>query len=132
MSNNKDSMSKYEAMDENQKSMIHKMIEMVTRQTTYTYEEAKSKVIEHNFDFTKVVREYMGITEKEEINTKSVNQQIYTEIRDLMDTAASSYRYKQELNEARAKHGEQLRLEQAAEEKSEKEPTINTKECIED
>jgi hypothetical protein len=126
---NEDSMSKYETMDENQKNMIHKMIEMVTRQTTYTYEEAKSKVIEHNFDFTKVVREYMGITKKEEINTKSVNQQIYTEIRDLMDTAASSYRYKQELNEAHAKQVEQAKK---TEDEIEKELTINSKESIED
>jgi hypothetical protein len=127
-------MTKFEDMDENQKNMVHKMIEMITRQTSYDYEEAKAKIIEHDFDFAKVIREFMGIKPKNNEDNKivkNVNQQIYTEIRGLMDTAASSFRYQQEVNEARVKHIEKQKYdrEQELKEKESKDPIINTNEC---
>ena len=37
------------------------LIEMVMRQTEYTYEEAYNKLLEHNNNYLMVIRDYMGI-----------------------------------------------------------------------
>ena len=41
-------------------------IEKIMRQTNYTKEESIDKLTEHNYDTLSVIREYMGITTKEE------------------------------------------------------------------
>ena len=66
------------------------LIQMIIRQTNYTDEEARDKLIEHNNDSMTVIREYMGI--KKESNTKkTLNQQIYKEIRKQLDTTVREY-----------------------------------------
>jgi cell fate (sporulation/competence/biofilm development) regulator YlbF (YheA/YmcA/DUF963 family) len=66
------------------------LIQMIIRQTNYTDEEARDKLIEHNNDSMTVIREYMGI--KKEPNTKkTLNQQIYKEIRKQLDTTVREY-----------------------------------------
>jgi len=63
---------------------------MIIRQTNYTDEEARDKLIEHNNDSMTVIREYMDI--KKEPNTKkTLNQQIYKEIRKQLDTTVREY-----------------------------------------
>ena len=76
---------------------IQNLKEIVMRQTDYSEEQALEKLKQHNNDIMSIVREYMGvsaITKKNEL--KSVNQQIYKEIRTLMDDAAASYKMKKE------------------------------------
>jgi len=76
---------------------IQNLKEIVMRQTDYSQEQALEKLKQHNNDIMSIVREYMGvsaITKKNEL--KSVNQQIYKEIRTLMDDAAASYKIKKE------------------------------------
>ena len=74
--------------------------DVVMRQTEYTEEQALKKLQEFNFDVMAVVRDYMGINIKNiEPPVKSVNQQIYGEIRNMMDNAASNYRIKKEMDE---------------------------------
>lgn len=76
---------------------IQNLKEIVMRQTDYSQEQALEKLEQHNNDIMSIVREYMGvstITKKNEL--KSVNQQIYKEIRTLMDDAAASYKIKKE------------------------------------
>ena len=75
----------------------HELIKMVIRQTDYSEEEAIIKLKEHNNDYMEVIREAMGINKPKKNNDiTSVNQQIYKEIRGMMDDAANNYRIKQE------------------------------------
>jgi|TARA_B110000093_G_C12970725_1_gene412258 hypothetical protein len=79
-------------------SDIEKYIPIITRQTDYTEEVAKEKLIEHSGDHMKVIKEYMGITEKKEPPVKSVNQEIYRQMRFKLDASMSEYNQKQELS----------------------------------
>ena len=73
------------------------LIEMVMRQTNYTYEESKYHLENNNNDYMKVIREALGISDKKkEEPITTINQQIYKEIRGLMDSASINYRIGQE------------------------------------
>lgn len=74
---------------------------IIKRQTDYTDEELYLKMQIHNNDPMAILREYMGGTPllKKEEQPKSVNQTIYSEIRHLMDDAASNYKLKKEMEE---------------------------------
>jgi hypothetical protein len=65
--------------------------DIIMRQTDYTREVATNKLLEHNNDILAIIREYNGPVKKIIKPVKSVNQQIYTEIRGLMDDAAATY-----------------------------------------
>ena len=85
---------------------IKNLIDVVLRQTDYTEEKAIEKLKEHNNDIIAIVREYMcgsAITKPHTIDTsnKSMNQQIYGEIRNLMDDAAKTYKAKKDLEKRR-------------------------------
>ena len=65
-----------EVSEDKQAEILHKMIEMVTRQTDYTYDEAKEHLESNNWDYNIVLRKYMGIPEKKKNNySKSRNIQ---------------------------------------------------------
>jgi hypothetical protein len=73
-------------------------IDMIIRQTDYTQETAEQKLLEFNNDVMAVIRDYMKPTGSGSIpsNTPtdikySKNQQIYKEIRGMMDNAARNY-----------------------------------------
>lgn len=87
------------------------LIEMVMRQTEYTYEESEEKLVEYNNNYVNVIRDYMGTGETEEKKVTSINQHVYKEIRGLMDTAAGRYRRKQEIKKNKEELIEQLREE---------------------
>ena len=87
------------------------LIEMVMRQTQYTYEEAAEQLEKFKNDYIKVIRESMGINKVEDKTVKSINQHVYKEIRGLMDDAASSYRRKKEMEEKKAELIEKLKEE---------------------
>ena len=60
-------------------------IQMILRQTDYTEDVAKAKLLEHNDDHLIVIRSYMGIAEKKApACVKSVNQEIYKQLRKQM------------------------------------------------
>jgi hypothetical protein len=72
-------------------------IEMIMRQTNYHETTAREKLAEHK-DVMKVIREYL---KGDKINTispvkLSTHQQIYKEIRGMMDDAAKTYIAKKE------------------------------------
>ena len=78
---------------------IKKNIEKVLSQTNYTETEAIEKVRLFNCDYIRVIRDYMGIPEKkEERNAKSVNQEIFRQIRTKLDTNMKEYREKHPIN----------------------------------
>jgi len=72
-------------------------INMIMRQTDYTKEISEEKLKEHNNDIMSVMREYMGpskISSKPASSKFSVNQQIFKEIRGMMDDASKTYQNK--------------------------------------
>ena len=72
--------------------------DMIMRQTDYTAEIALENMAEYHQDPVAVIREYLGrdlpANFKKEPPLKTINQQIYQEIRHLMDDAATTYREK--------------------------------------
>jgi hypothetical protein len=68
-------------------------IELIMRQTNYDRSTAEQKLAEHNNDTMIVIRDYLNPQKTNKIcSTKfSVNQQIYKEIRGMMDDAAKTY-----------------------------------------
>jgi uncharacterized protein YfkK (UPF0435 family) len=72
-------------MDENE------LIEKVQRQTNYSLEEAREKLKQHNNDILKVIKEYLGITDKIETCNSSTNQMIYKEIRKKINIVNHDY-----------------------------------------
>ena len=83
--------SKIEELNEDKKAeILSKMIDMVTRQTDYTWNEAKEQLETNNWDYNFVIRKYMGIPEKKEVK-KTLNQEIFNQIRKQMDSAGSKF-----------------------------------------
>jgi hypothetical protein len=74
------------------------IIKIIMAQTTYSAEEAKEKLAKHNNDYVNVIKEFMGIPEKKPTRIKSVNQEIYRQIRSTMDSQMQSYREKNPIN----------------------------------
>lgn len=84
MSNNKISNEK-----------IEELVKKIMAQTTYTEEIAKKKLEEFDYDFMKVLKDYMGISEKPKNDKiKSINQEIYKQIRQNLDASMTEYRNK--------------------------------------
>ena len=82
-------------MDTNANVKIEKYVQHIMSQTNYSEEVAREKLKECNNDFMKVLKDYMGIPEKK-VNTqiKSVNQEIYKQIRHSLDQTMKEYRDK--------------------------------------
>ena len=82
---------------------LSEMIQMIQRQTNYTEEIAREKLIEFNYKPIDVIKNYMGLDKKEEKPIKSINQEMYRQMRKQLDI--SEFRQKQheklsaELNE---------------------------------
>ena len=70
-----------------------KFIHIVCSQTNYNKAEAFNKLCENNFDYVKVIRDYIKTNEKEQnINkVKSINQEIYKQIRHNLDHSSLQY-----------------------------------------
>lgn len=74
-------------------------VKKVISQTNYTEEEAINKLQLFNCDYMRVIRDYMGIPEKkEEKKVKSVNQEIFRQIRKKLDGSMKEYREKNPIN----------------------------------
>ena len=84
---------------------IREMCDMVSRQTDYTLDEIKDKLIEYNYQYTDIIREYMGIKKDKQYVIKSLNQEIYKQLRLKLDSATKEFNNNQynkilkELNE---------------------------------
>lgn len=85
-----------------QKQNYEKCIEVVMGQTTYLREEAIASLEKHKGNVMLVVKEFLGIPEKNEPESGgsggSLNQKRYGVIRNFMDKAAASYIKTQERN----------------------------------
>ena len=76
-------------MEPEQDAKIH----MVMNQTNYTFEQAREKLAQFNNDELNTIRDYLGIQPKK-TQSKSLNQQIYSQIRSKLDDSMKSYREK--------------------------------------
>ena len=75
---------------------INNKVEVIMRQTNYTESEAKEHLIQNNYDHIKVIKLFLGVKEKKEEGIKSVNQEIYKQIRYKMDDSMKEYNKKKE------------------------------------
>lgn len=81
------------------------LAKIVTRQTTYTLEQAREKLEEFKYNITDVVKNFMSPTKKtkgDEIReaseaNKTTNQKIYKEFRNLLDSSAEIMKRRREL-----------------------------------
>lgn len=76
-------------------------INMVMRQTDYTREIVIKKLEENNNDHLRVIKDYLGVTEKKELKNTSVNQQIYKHLRYHLDNSMRDYHKRVENGEAK-------------------------------
>lgn len=79
-------------------------IDIILRQTNYSKEEAREKLVEYNNDYISVIKAYLGVNKdasKSEI--KSVNQEIYKQMRFKLDSAMRDYTVRKDNNETRLK-----------------------------
>lgn len=73
------------------------LVQVVMRQTEYSELEAELKLKEYDYKILNVLNNYHGYSNKNENSgPKTTNQQIYGEIRNLMDTGARNFRTEQE------------------------------------
>ena len=80
---------------------IQEKVAMILRQTDYTEEEAKNKLKEFNYDHIQVVKSYLGIPEKKTLPIKTVNQEIYKQIRYRLDSNMREYNLRKERDETK-------------------------------
>ena len=80
---------------------IDENVQLIMRQTDYTEEIAKEKLKEFNYDHIAVIKSYLGVTEKKPAPVKSLNQEIYKQLRHRLDKNMRNYNERVEKGEAR-------------------------------
>ena len=71
---------------------IDEKIQRIIRQTDYSEDEAREKLKEYNFNEILLIKAYFGIIDKKPSPIKSVNQEIYKQLRNKLDTSMRDYR----------------------------------------
>ena len=82
---------------ENSIELIEDLAEIVQRQTSYSFEESIEKLKQHNNNHIEVIKEYMGIKPKE-VKVKSINQEIFKQIRYKLDNSMKEYNNKNQID----------------------------------
>ncbi len=115
-----------EAMKQKIEERKKALIELIMRQTDYSEETAKLKLVQWNNNYLHVIKEYMNpnFQEKTEENVKSTkNQMIYGEIRNFMDGvnrhALWKKRQKEQMEKKREAYIAYLQKQQEAAQKEE-------------
>jgi hypothetical protein len=75
---------------------ITNKVQIILRQTDYSEEIAREKLKEANYDHILVIKYFFGITEKKAPQIKSVNQEIYKQLRYKLDSSMREYNLKKE------------------------------------
>jgi len=78
---------------------IENKIQIILRQTDYSEDVAREKLKGSNFDHILVIKSFMGITEKKTEPIKSVNQEIYKQLRYKLDSSMREYNIRKENGE---------------------------------
>ena len=71
--------------------LIDEKVQKVMRQTDYSEEVAREKLYEHNFNEIATIKAYLGITEKKTLQVKSINQEIYKQLRYKLNSSMNDY-----------------------------------------
>ena len=71
-------------------------IQLIMRQTNYSEDEAYRHLQLCGNNPIKVIKLYLGIAEKKEPPVKSINQEIYKQLRHKLDASMKEYNSKQE------------------------------------
>ena len=77
----------------------NQMVLMETRQTSNDYETAEEKLKEKNYNYELVIKEFMGVKPKEEVAANTKNQEVYRQIRNMMDEGDRQYRVRKDYQE---------------------------------
>ena len=85
-----------EKVEQYKEKRLDEICKMIMRQTDYTYEESKERLIKEKYDYLKVIKQYItkdteSVTKPLANDSKSVNQKIYNELRGFMDNTAEQY-----------------------------------------
>jgi hypothetical protein len=80
---------------------IDEKVQKVLRQTDYTEEQAREKLKEHGYDEIETIKAYLGITKKKAPEIKSVNQEIYKQLRSKLDSNMRDYQNRVDRGEAK-------------------------------
>ena len=80
---------------------IEEKIQKVIRQTDYTEEMAREKLKLFNYDEILVIKSYLGISDKKVQPIKSVNQEIYKQLRYRLDSNMRNYQERVDKGEAK-------------------------------
>ena len=81
--------------------LIDDKIQKVMRQTDYDELTAREKLGQHGFDEIATIKAYLGITEKKAPIVKSVNQEIYKQLRYKLDNSMRDYKERVEKGEVK-------------------------------
>lgn len=76
---------------------IVELIGMIQRQTNYDEIIAREKLIEMNYEPIRVIKDYLGIVEKKTLPIKSVNQEIYRQMRSQLDITDFNHKQQDKL-----------------------------------
>ena len=81
---------------------IQEKVAVVMRQTDYNEEVALEKLKLHDFNEINVIKEYLGVPIKKVATpVKSVNQEIYRQLRTKLDSNMRDYQVRVEKGEAK-------------------------------
>jgi hypothetical protein len=80
---------------------IDEKIQKIMRQTDYSENVAREKLKEYNFDEIATIKAYLGITEKKALPVKSVNQEIYRQLRSRLNSNMKDYQSRVEKGEVK-------------------------------
>ena len=81
--------------------LIDEKVQLIMRQTDYTEEIAVIKLRENNFDEMATIKRYLVIQEKKQEPIKSVNQEIYKQLRYRLDSNMRNYHERVEKGEVK-------------------------------
>ena len=72
-------------------TQLEEKIQMILRQTDYNEEQVREKMIELNGDHMAIIKSFLGISEKKEEPIKTINQEIFRQIRFKLNSSMSEY-----------------------------------------
>ena len=80
---------------------IDEVVQVICRQTDYTEEIAREKLVEYDYNHIAVIKAYLGIAEKKAPPVKSVNQEMYKQMRHKLDVDMRDYNSRKERGETK-------------------------------
>jgi len=80
---------------------------VIMRQTDYDEEKAMTKLVEHDLNVMAVVKEFLGVVEKQEVDNRTTNQKVFGEFRKFLDDASAKFYRERELEQQRQQYQQQ-------------------------